>query len=113
MGLSSALFSVTIKEEIDQSKIKGWLNKSSSKSDIRLFHVYDNNIVNCNDGKEEKQTFIGSFYVDPYRRIDKSNGIFTGTIYDTNEVYDDDDYSTRSNPTTIKSKSNCPLLYMS
>ena len=84
-GLCSILFDITIEEEKDgyNNNINAW-NK-----DVRLFHIYqgsnddnDDDIHNSNDftktkGKKKK---IASFYMDPFRRINKEWSEFMAPI---------------------------------
>ena len=66
-NLSSTLFDVYVEEEMNSNIVRGW------DKDVRLFHVYDgiNYVKNKEDG-EKKQ--IASFYLDPYRRLNKESG---------------------------------------
>jgi len=65
-GLSRALFGLVVHEETDKDQVNGW------HPDVRLFHVYD----------EDKSLYLGSFYLDPYRRQIKSDQAFVGSIYE-------------------------------
>ncbi len=66
-SLCSMLFDITIQEEKDSTNINAW-NK-----DVRLFHIYDNN-------DEEQQQRISSFYIDPFRRLNKEQSEFMTPI---------------------------------
>lgn len=67
-GLSRALFRVVVHEETDDDQVNGW------HSDVRLFHVFD----------EDSSRYLGSFYLDPYRRVTKSDQPFVGSIFERN-----------------------------
>lgn len=59
-ALSRAMFGIIIAED---NKPKGW------HMDVRLFHVTN-----------EKDEKLGSFYLDPYERIEKKRGAFMGPL---------------------------------
>mmetsp|Transcript_30792 Transcript_30792/g.35921 ORF Transcript_30792/g.35921 Transcript_30792/m.35921 type:complete len:759 (-) Transcript_30792:1048-3324(-) len=67
--LSSNLFGIKIVEERDQSKIPGWGH------DVRLFHLFDEQGYQEDEGKE-KNKLVGSFFIDPFRRLSKDSGEF-------------------------------------
>ena len=70
--LSSTLFGINIIEENERSKVLGW------DKDVRLYHVYDTNTLDAS--KSETKVFIGSFYLDPFRRLNKNQGEFVVPI---------------------------------
>ena len=75
-NLSSMLFDIHIEEEKDPNKVLGW------DKDVRLFHIYENEENgDSNDGTDSKtKKHIASFYIDPFRRLNKDSGEFMAPI---------------------------------
>jgi hypothetical protein len=69
-NLCSKLFGIVIEEEQDKSKVLAWDN------DVRLFHVYENDTGNDDDGRRH----IASFYIDAFNRLSKPVGEFMAPI---------------------------------
>jgi len=62
--LSKKLFGIEIVE--DEKGANGW------HRDVRLFHIYEEGVIN--------EEAIGSFYFDPYQRLQKDMGCFAMSI---------------------------------
>ncbi len=72
-GLCNDLFGIIVEEETSQ--VKGW------HRDVRLFHVYDESSMSGEEGTTNKtRKHIGSFYLDPFRRLNKNLGCFAVPI---------------------------------